>query len=389
MKQPLIDGTYLAQLTPTGTAAIATLALRGPKVWEVLQEVFQPIGKGDAATLFIHLQEHGNSGDFWLGKVGPTSEKGDDVVLTLKDKEPLPWVEIHCHGGQQVVALLEEVLSSRGVEVCSWPQFLRWTTGNSLQVTALEEIGKATTVRTANILLDQYNGAFGQAIVSLKNALKEKRWSHVQKELQELIRWISLGRHLTTPWKVAIAGAPNVGKSSLINCLAGYKRSVVSPTPGTTRDLVSTRIALDGWPIELIDTAGFREGSEQLEQQGIDLALQVAQEADLCLWLLDASAPPVRPRLDCPTLQFVINKIDLSPAWNLEEVPEAWRISVETQQGLEELCQSLCQRLAPEVPPQRQAVPFTAALADQIQGIWEQVENENYGEVLLRINTLW
>src|SRR5439155_711085 len=111
--------------------------------------------------------------------------------------------------------------------------------------------------------------------------------------LKELKSRTRLGRHLTNPWRVVVAGAPNVGKSSLVNALAGYARCVVSPTPGTTRDVVSTLIAVDGWPIELLDTAGLRLPGENLEQQGIALARAAVESADLCLWVIDASASPI------------------------------------------------------------------------------------------------
>ena len=105
-----------------------------------------------------------------------------------------------------------------------------------------------------------------------------------------LARYAPLGRRLTAPWRVVVAGPPNVGKSSLVNALAGYQRSIVAPTPGTTRDVVTTRLAIDGWPVELADTAGVREATDALETQGVRLAREATAAADLCLWVLDASA---------------------------------------------------------------------------------------------------
>src|SRR5206468_2220750 len=110
-------------------------------------------------------------------------------------------------------------------------------------------------------------------------------------------------------------GAPNVGKSSLVNALAGYQRSIVAPTPGTTRDVVATTLAIDGWPVELSDTAGLHGEGEQLERAGMARARAAAAAADLCVWVLDGSAAPVwlGPEITAPLT--VINKIDLPPAW--------------------------------------------------------------------------
>ena len=87
--------------------------------------------------------------------------------------------------------------------------------------------------------------------------------------VERLRELVPVAEHLDRPWRVVIAGAPNVGKSSLVNALAGFARSLVSPTAGTTRDVVTTRIALDGWPIELCDTAGQRESADAVESAGI------------------------------------------------------------------------------------------------------------------------
>jgi tRNA modification GTPase len=184
------------------------------------------------------------------------------------------------------------------------------------------------------------------------------------------VGYAGVGRHLTVPWRLVVAGAPNVGKSSLINALAGYPRCVVAATPGTTRDLVTTFIAVDGWPVELTDTAGLREAAGMLEQQGIGLARQAMRTADLCLWVLDASVAPVWPEAHTGTVRFVINKVDLEPAWDLNEAGEAVRVSALRGSGLGELCDAISRWLAPEPPPAGAAVPFTAHLATQVEEAW-------------------
>jgi tRNA modification GTPase len=163
-----------------------------------------------------------------------------------------------------------------------------------------------------------------------------------------------------------IAGAPNVGKSSLVNAVAGYQRSVVSPTPGTTRDVVTSRVAIDGWPVELADTAGLRTGADALEGQGIALARDRMASADLVLWVVDASMPPVWPDAPDQRLRLVLNKIDLAPAWDLTGAATTLRVSAQTGEGIGELCSALSGWLVPEVPPPGAAVPFTPELGDTL-----------------------
>src|SRR4029077_2665085 len=134
----------------------------------------------------------------------------------------------------------------------------------TLRTIALRNLTKAMTLRAANVLVDQSLGAFDRAIRRITELFDQSRINAASDGLNRLLRWAPLGRHLTTPWRVAVCGPPNVGKSSLVNALAGFRRTVVTPTPGTTRDVVTTLIALDGWPVELLDTAGVRTTSEVL-----------------------------------------------------------------------------------------------------------------------------
>jgi tRNA modification GTPase len=360
----LAEATSLAWLTPPGTAAIATLALRGPRAWAVVRELFQPASGRPLAE----VPPDPEAGRFWLGWLGePGRGEKDQVVLAVKRGEPSPWVEVHCHGGRQVARLLEELFTARGVQTCSWQELERRTGADPGQADALAALAQAPTVRTASILLDQYHGAFARAVSEIA-----EHWRHQDRDgagrlLEELARYIPVGRHLTAPWRVAILGAPNVGKSSLANRLAGYQRSVVSPVPGTTRDVVSSLLAVDGWPLELVDTAGWRAGAEALEQQGIDLARAAATGADLCLWVLDAAAPPEWPEVELPGLHYVVNKIDLPPAWDLEQAAGAVRVSALTGAGLPELVQALASWLVPDPPPAGAAVPFTPGLCERIK----------------------
>jgi tRNA modification GTPase len=291
------------------------------------------------------------------------------VVLSIQRLEPIPWIEVHCHGGVEVVRWLLEIVQSRDVQLCTWQELDHWTTEDPLQAAAAATLVEAPTVRTAGIVLDQFHGAFGQVLKEIRVALQQKNATESVRLLEALARYADVGRHLTTPWRVAVLGAPNVGKSSLVNALAGYQRSVVAATPGTTRDVVTTLIAVDGWPVQLADTAGLRERAETLEEQGIDRARLAGRAADLCLWVVDASTAPIWPTVSAEKLRLVVNKVDLPAAWNLDSAVEAVRVSARTGAGIPELCQALAAWLVPEPPPAGTPIPFTSDLVTRIDEV--------------------
>jgi tRNA modification GTPase len=307
----------------------------------------------------------------WLGKLG--EDGADQVVVLAKECEPIPYVEIHCHGGREIVRLLEEIFVSRGAQRCSWLEFEKSGETSSVHKAAAQALANSLTVRTASLLLDQYSGAFENAITAVLSALDGGETSQVTGLLATLARYAPLGKHLAIPWRVAIAGAPNVGKSSLVNALAGYERCVVSEIPGTTRDLVTTLIAVGGWPVELIDTAGLRSSDSGLELQGIELARRAVEAADLCLWVVEASAPPIWPPSVAEPMQIVINKIDSTPQWDLDRQPAAVRVSALTGTGIPELAQSIAQWLVPEVPPPGAAIPFTPSLCRRVEETYDHL----------------
>jgi tRNA modification GTPase len=374
------DKTHVCVLTPPGTAAIATLALVGPRAWDVARELFKPVAEG--AT----LPERPPLDRVWHGQFGgPT---GDVVVLTAKRWEPVPWVELHCHGGSAVVRWVAELLTQQGLTIADWPAARRQVGESSLSTLAAVELTRAPTRRTAAILLDQCHGALEHAIQDTIRLIVSGQVEAARQRLDELRRFASLGRHLTRPWRVAVAGAPNVGKSSLVNALAGYQRTVVTAVPGTTRDLVTTALAIDGWPVELIDTAGQHESADELEVQGIARARAASADADLCLWVVAASAPPDWPTVGLREVLFVINKVDRPAEWDVTARPDAVRVSALTGSGLDILCDRISQRLVPVVPSPGAALPFTPDLAADVECCANRFVEEMSAEVLVWLREL-
>lgn len=337
------SGQTITRLTPPGTAAIAALELRGLALWPVLRLALRrPNGKA--------LPEDLVQGDSYLTRV---EELGEEVVLVCRATDPVQVVELHSHGGEQVIRWLVEHFQSHGL------------TETVHEVHQLS-VARAETLRIAKILLDQSTGVFRAKIESLLSALDQLRWNELDYALQRMKLLIPAAEHLMKPFQLAIVGAPNVGKSSLVNALLGYQRSVVAPAPGTTRDTVTARLSLDGWMFDITDTAGLREAFDPLEVEGIERAKELLNGIDLCLWILDSTDHPYGPtarlvdrvKLSRESLLFVLNKCDRSATWDIREIPQAVRVSATTGMGIRNLCERIVSRLLPAQPVPGEAVPL-------------------------------
>jgi tRNA modification GTPase len=165
----------------------------------------------------------------------------------------------------------------------------------------------------------------------------QARMALVRAELEKLLATARHGRVLRTGVRTVLTGAPNAGKSSLLNRLLGYERAIVSPVPGTTRDTLEEVVMLRGWSLRLVDTAGLREGGDALEQMGMARTLLQLEDADLILRVSDGRKPPEQPAAARdPRVLCVLNKVDLGvhPGWS---ATEAVRVSCLTGEGLDAL----------------------------------------------------
>ena len=208
------------------------------------------------------------------------------MVAVVVDGEPLE-VEIQCHGGSAAVALVLEGLRAAGAKVGSMASWAGHSSGSRLRAEASIALASSPTARVVEILLDQAEGAFE---AELRQVLAVGPGSALAL-LDRLIERARVGTRLVDGWRVVLAGRPNVGKSRLLNALAGYDRAIVDPTPGTTRDVVTVLAAFDGWPIELADTAGLRQALDPLEAEGVALARSRHRSADLVIVVVDRSEP--------------------------------------------------------------------------------------------------
>jgi len=323
----------IIRLTPSGRGAVATFLLCDERA----TGIFLPHWHG---TKSLGKQPHW--GRLQLNDAGECEEA---VVCQTADDA----IEIHVHGGEQVALAIESLFQRHGAVCKTWQE--HFTSSTSQRDLALRLLPFAPTERTVQILLDQYHGAFDRETTAIEQLSDHEEQQRRRMRLQELAR---LGKHLVEPFRVVLAGASNAGKSSLLNAILGFQRSLVHSIPGTTRDVVSGQTALDGFPVTFFDTAGFRETGDELERQGIDRSLRSLADADLVVWVIDLTVEESQ-RPSCPVetnVLFCGNKIDLVG------VPALTGVSALTGAGIEWLLGEVIHRLVPHQPNLGDAVPL-------------------------------
>jgi tRNA modification GTPase len=352
---------HIVQLTPPGRGAIATLRVEGPGAVAAVESHFRSrSGRPLAASPVDRLT---------VGHFG--GDNGEEIVVRRCADGA---VELHCHGGLAAIATIEETLLAAGGNTLAWRDWAAGHHADPIAAAALTALADARTERTAAILLDQYHGALQRALDESRQAIDRGDRDTARRQVDALLERAELGRHLVQPWRVVLAGRVNVGKSSLINCMAGYGRSIVHPSPGTTRDAVTLTIAIDGWPIELCDTAGFRAGGDAIERAGIERACQRLAQADLVILVFDQSeawsAEDQTLVEKWAGALLIHNKCDLPAAAGHR--PSGMPTSALRAEGISGLLDAIAGRLVPNAPPSGAAVPFTD---EQIEMVRSFVRN--------------
>jgi tRNA modification GTPase len=281
-------------------------------------------------------------------------------------------VEVHCHGGVAAPAAVLDGLAALGCQVVDWQTWLAECEPSLIRAEAARALTESTTRRTAAILVDQHAGSLDECCRQIDELLAAGQIAGARALVGDLLDRAPLGLHLTQPWRVVLAGPPNVGKSSLINALLGFSRAIVHDAPGTTRDVVTAATSLDGWPLELADTAGLRSTDNPLEAAGIELAEAQMSAADVIVLVFDIRQeldPAMRTLAErWPEAIVVANKSDLAPQANAQQ-SGAIATSALTAAGVGELRQVLVARLVPAEPAIGTAIPFTVRQVECLRRI--------------------
>jgi tRNA modification GTPase len=358
-------------LTSAGRGAVAVVAAAGPAALAAVDAHFRAANRLPLRNQPINRIVFGH----WT-----TGDHREEIVVCRTDDAR---VEVHCHGGVAAAERILAALAKGGCQVVPWSDWVGADAECILDAEVEIALAAATTRRTAAILLDQRGGALRAEIDSIQHELAAASPTAIERAGQRIAALLDrskIGLRLTRPWHVAIAGRPNVGKSSLLNALAGYQRAIVYDQPGTTRDVLTVETAIDGWPVRLTDAAGLRATDEPLEAAGVLLAKEQLERAELVVWLLDATTlraadladPDAAARREfaaetagpaTAALLAVVNKTDLVAVGS----SCAWvGTSARTGAGVDELLAGISRRLMPEPLPAGMAVPFTSRQVEHL-----------------------
>jgi tRNA modification GTPase len=381
---PMQEDTIAAVATAPGEGAIAVIRISGKGAFEIAGKVFsRPLQNFKTHTAHYGqiLAENGTPIDSVLLLVmkGPKSYTGEDSV------------EISCHGGQLVTRRVLERIFEAGTRPAKPGEFsLRAFLNGKIDLAQAEAVQALIAAKSEMALENaekQLKGALSEKVRGFQKDLTEwaailEAWVDFPEEglefssmeeillnlkeichrMEQLKSTFHDGKMLHEGLKLCLLGAPNVGKSSLMNALLGKERAIVTPIAGTTRDLIEEDLRLGALHFKLIDTAGVRKTHEIVEQEGIRRTQEAKGEADLILLVLDASRPITEEDLallqGSPKNKTIVvwNKVDIAKP---KEHIEGIAVSAKNKMGLEDLKAAIHKIIWQKGAPSKEEVLIT------------------------------
>lgn len=363
--------TIAAISTPRGEGGIGIVRLSGKESLSILCEIFKPKSRRNVSELKSYTITYGHIYD---------GEKLVDEVLVSVMKGPHTYtrediVEINCHGGYIITEKVLELVLKKGAKLAEPGEFTRRAFLNGrLDLTQAEsviDIIHGKTEKSITLSLNQLRGDLKEQITVLKKLLLDVA-AHVNvvldypeegideplpanlrgnletviAETSKLIASYDKGKMIKEGVKTAIVGKPNVGKSSLLNSVLREERAIVTRIAGTTRDTIEEIVNIKGIPLVMIDTAGIRETDDEVENIGVQKSKSLIKNADLVLFVLDASREldpediEIYNTIESDKVIGILNKIDIERKINIEQFTKVkkWiEISALEKIGIEDL----------------------------------------------------
>ncbi|HEY7321319.1 MAG TPA: tRNA uridine-5-carboxymethylaminomethyl(34) synthesis GTPase MnmE [Candidatus Binatia bacterium] len=379
------EDTIAAIATPPGEGGVGIIRVSGPEAERIATALFFR-DAGENTRLKSHMLHYGMIRD-------PKTKKFLDQVLLVVMRKPHSYTgediaEVHCHGGVFLVRQILGLILSMGARHAEPGEFTKRAFLNGridlAQAEAVLDLISARTEKGVDLALSQIKGDLSNWIDGLRNGLLDvlaeveaaidfpeeeievleapaliAKIDGLRANISQIIETYEWGRLLREGARVCICGRPNVGKSSLFNALLGVERVIVTPIPGTTRDVIEESINLDGLPVVLWDTAGIREAQDEVEQIGVDFSRAHLEKSDAAIIVLDGSMSLTdedRIFLDASARKaglIAINKMDLEQRVKYEELQQIAgdkkivAVSAKRGNNIQELKESLRETILP------------------------------------------
>jgi tRNA modification GTPase len=396
------NDTICALSTANGMGAIAVIRVSGAQALAIVSAIFSK----DLSVVATHTAH--------FGRIRNGEEIIDEVLLTVlhggKSFTGEPTVEIACHGSTYIQQQILQLLIAKGCRTAQPGEFTMRAFMNGKmdlsQAEAVADLISSQSKRAHQVAMNQLRGSFSNELRDLREklihfaSLVELELDFAEEDvefadrtelkalvkevltyIQKLIRSFDLGNALKNGVPVAIVGAPNTGKSTLLNQLLGEERAIVSDIAGTTRDVIEETLNIDGILFRLIDTAGIREGlsdsdSDKIEAIGIERSKQKIQQAQLVLVLADATRSDVQEvatwageiQANNPDkhVLLVLNKTDVQQVTLTENVPSL-SLSALTGAGISELSTWMVVQITQGVDIQQEVIVTNARHVEELQ----------------------
>lgn len=374
MRHADLQDTIVAIATPAGQSGIGIVRVSGPLCQQIAELVFRP--SRASHPLLSHRFYHGDVLD-------PSSGRVIDEALVVLMRAPRTYtrqdcLEIQAHGGRLVLQEILRIILGNGARLADPGEFtLRAFLNGRIDLTQAEavvELIQARSSASLELAQRQLSGGLSRSLRVIREELLEilsqvevaidfpeegipepeeeallGEISRIEVSVRGLVESYAKGRLCKEGASIILLGQPNAGKSSLLNAMVGFERAIVTEIPGTTRDLVEETMEWRGLPIRAIDTVGLRDPADPIEAEGQRFLRERVPQADLIIWVMDASRPsePLGTGVEelaraAPGI-VALNKIDLPQRLSVRDLPPflrvvpSVRISAKEKIGITEL----------------------------------------------------
>ena len=357
---------FAAVMTGKGTGAISTVQIFGDSAEAIIKKVFKPAGTKPSKF---------KAGEILLGTITDGAEVIDQVTIGCECPDSFA---INCHGNPLIVEMIMQLLQQHGANLVTAEQLLTKTLSvqeqnNTIAVETKLSQTKARTLQGTKIIANQIDAGLTKKARGWLESINEISLDTIKAEAIQILQKSQAAKLIIYGCTAVLTGPPNSGKSTLLNCLAGRQKAIVTDIEGTTRDWVSARCRIGHLSVKLIDTAGMDEesaGSEDtIENAAQKKTSEILEQADIVLLVLDNSRPAeeldvrLLERIAGKQIITVLNKSDLPAKFDIGRLPQTLsntiKISAKEGAGIESLSEKIVKALCAADFDMREPICFT------------------------------